>query len=231
MGKFGKWLSQPEYLWSRAEILLPAARCPVPREGGIYGWFFRSIPDNVPTDGSLQHGNLTLLYPWNLSAGPIRKWPFPQQPDALPQDPVPHAWERVRVNPAAHARMSAAGKTGNRTAARRKRQSDDFHNTRRGKTVRLVGRKCLRLLVCPSTPMGTRGGTDPDNSAATQPPGELYPPVPSGVVRNPPQGKGEGPVASCCYKVGQEAHFQGIQLHRRGHNLVTGTVTGRSEGT
>jgi len=62
MGKFGKWLSEPERLWSRAEILLPSARCPVPREGGVYGWFFRSIPEPVPTNGCLQNGNLTLLY-------------------------------------------------------------------------------------------------------------------------------------------------------------------------
>lgn len=98
MGKFGKWLSQPEYLWSRAEILLPAARCPVPREGGIYGWFFRSIPDNVPTDGSLQHGNLTLLY-LGIS---------PQAPSANGRSPSSQTlFHRIR----SHMRENAYGST------------------------------------------------------------------------------------------------------------------------
>src|SRR3989304_4375664 len=126
---------------------------------------------------------------WYLSAGLTRKWPPPQPPDTPPQDPVPHARERGRIYPPPHSRMSGGGKTG-----------------------RLAGRKRLRLLVRASPSVGTRGRTDPDDSAAAKSKGELHPPVSSGVVRNPPQGKGEGPVASCCRKVRQEAHSQGILL-------------------
>ena len=35
---------------------------PIPRNGGIYAWYFREIPPGVPTDDCIRHGELTLLY-------------------------------------------------------------------------------------------------------------------------------------------------------------------------
>lgn len=53
-------LERPERLWTRAEILTHP--CPVPRVGGVYGWFFREIPQGVPTTGCVAHEGHTLLY-------------------------------------------------------------------------------------------------------------------------------------------------------------------------
>ena len=47
-------------LWSRAEVL--ARPCPVPREPGVYAWYFRQIPPGVPTEGCVRCGSDTLLY-------------------------------------------------------------------------------------------------------------------------------------------------------------------------
>src|SRR5882724_9657929 len=47
-------------LWTRKEIL--ASPCPVPREPGVYAWFFRQLPPGVPTDGCLELNGLRLLY-------------------------------------------------------------------------------------------------------------------------------------------------------------------------
>jgi hypothetical protein len=50
----------PDRLYSRDEVLGPA--CPVPRAAGVYAWFFRQVPDVVPTEGCLTHEGMTLLY-------------------------------------------------------------------------------------------------------------------------------------------------------------------------
>ena len=47
-------------LWSRDEVL--ATRSPVPKEPGVYAWYFRSVPPGVPTEGCVQHGSHILLY-------------------------------------------------------------------------------------------------------------------------------------------------------------------------
>jgi GIY-YIG catalytic domain len=47
-------------LFSPAEVI--GDRCPVPREPGVYAWFFREIPPRVPTVGCFQREGLTLLY-------------------------------------------------------------------------------------------------------------------------------------------------------------------------
>src|SRR5438034_8840712 len=47
-------------LWSRAEIV--ADPCPIPRSPGVYAWFFREIPPQVPTVDCVQRDGLTLLY-------------------------------------------------------------------------------------------------------------------------------------------------------------------------
>jgi len=46
-------------LWSRPEIL--ASPCPVPKEPGLYAWFFRNVP-GVPKDGCLERHGFNLLY-------------------------------------------------------------------------------------------------------------------------------------------------------------------------
>jgi GIY-YIG catalytic domain len=51
---------QRNRLYSRAEIV--AEPCPVPGSSGVYAWFFREIPPQVPTAGCVQRQGLTLLY-------------------------------------------------------------------------------------------------------------------------------------------------------------------------
>ena len=47
-------------LWSRDEVLAPHS--PVPKDPGVYAWYFRNVPPGVPTEGCLQHGPHILLY-------------------------------------------------------------------------------------------------------------------------------------------------------------------------
>lgn len=53
-------LLSPDRLYGRDEVLESA--CPVPRAAGVYAWFFRQVPDLVPTEGCVAHEGLTLLY-------------------------------------------------------------------------------------------------------------------------------------------------------------------------
>ena len=53
-------LLNPARLWTRAEVLVRP--CPVPREPGVYAWYFREIPPDVPTEGCRQAFGGTLLY-------------------------------------------------------------------------------------------------------------------------------------------------------------------------
>jgi hypothetical protein len=53
-------LTRPERLWTRREVI--AKRCPVPRESGLYGWFFRSGRLPVPTNGCAAVGDWLFLY-------------------------------------------------------------------------------------------------------------------------------------------------------------------------
>ena len=53
-------LLAPARLWSRAEVL--SSPSPVPREPGVYAWYFRDIPPGVPTTDCHRFGDLTLLY-------------------------------------------------------------------------------------------------------------------------------------------------------------------------
>jgi GIY-YIG catalytic domain len=50
----------PRRLWSLEDV--KTRPCPVPAEPGIYGWYFRSIPDDVPVRDCRRHGDRTLLY-------------------------------------------------------------------------------------------------------------------------------------------------------------------------
>ena len=53
-------LASPSQLLRRSEVL--TRPCPVPRENGIYAWYFRTIPNNIPTDNCYDIGGLKLLY-------------------------------------------------------------------------------------------------------------------------------------------------------------------------
>ena len=53
-------LLEPAHKWSRRESL--AKPSPVPREPGVYAWYFREIPPQVPVAGCCVHGSETLLY-------------------------------------------------------------------------------------------------------------------------------------------------------------------------
>ena len=53
-------LLSPDRLYGREEVL--GSACPIPRAAGVYAWFFRQVPDVVPTEGCSTHEGLTLLY-------------------------------------------------------------------------------------------------------------------------------------------------------------------------
>jgi len=53
-------ITNPIILYSRSAVL--SKPCPVPQEPGIYAWFFKDVPVNIPTDGCIVKDNLTLLY-------------------------------------------------------------------------------------------------------------------------------------------------------------------------
>lgn len=53
-------LFSPEKLYSRDEVLSHAS--PVPRDSGVYGWFFREVPPKVPVDECFEWQGLKLLY-------------------------------------------------------------------------------------------------------------------------------------------------------------------------
>ena len=53
-------LTNPEKLYSRAEVLLKD--CPVPSCSGIYAWFFKEIPPYVPIEGCIEFQDKHLLY-------------------------------------------------------------------------------------------------------------------------------------------------------------------------
>jgi hypothetical protein len=53
-------LTSPQRVFSRAEVL--AKPCPVPKERGVYAWFFKEVPTGVPLADCLQHEDLKLLY-------------------------------------------------------------------------------------------------------------------------------------------------------------------------
>ena len=53
-------LMHPLKPWSRPAVL--TRPCPVPNTAGIYAWYFRAIPPDVPIDDCHMHDGLTLLY-------------------------------------------------------------------------------------------------------------------------------------------------------------------------
>lgn len=53
-------LLRPEKLWTRSSIL--SKPCPVPKAPGVYAWYFKAVPSQVPVAACHTHNNLTLLY-------------------------------------------------------------------------------------------------------------------------------------------------------------------------
>ena len=52
--------TKPDRIWTRAEVL--ASTSPVPAKGGVYGWWFRTLPAVIDTSGCIKCDGLTLLY-------------------------------------------------------------------------------------------------------------------------------------------------------------------------
>ena len=55
-------LLNPARLWTRAEVVVRARDCPVPRQAGVYAWYFREVPPGVPPTDCRQALGATLLY-------------------------------------------------------------------------------------------------------------------------------------------------------------------------
>ncbi|MDA1082440.1 MAG: hypothetical protein O2973_12365 [Gemmatimonadetes bacterium] len=89
-------LLHPSRLWSRHEVLQRPS--PVPQEPGVYGWYFRDIPDGVPTDGCHRHAGMTLLY---VGISPRRP----------PVNGAPPSRQQLRKRIRYHFRGNAEGST------------------------------------------------------------------------------------------------------------------------
>ncbi len=85
----------PSRLWSRAEI--PKEK-PVPRDNGVYGWYFKDIPGGIPIDDCTQSNGLTLLYV-GLS------------PSAPPKNGKPPSKQNLRTRIQGHMTGNAEGST------------------------------------------------------------------------------------------------------------------------
>ncbi|MFN0145686.1 MAG: GIY-YIG nuclease family protein [Dehalococcoidia bacterium] len=59
--------------------MLEARPCPVPRQAGVYGWYFRDIPCKTNTSGCVRFGDLTLLYVGISPAAPPRNGSRPSE--------------------------------------------------------------------------------------------------------------------------------------------------------
>jgi hypothetical protein len=89
-------LLSPSRLWARNEILV--RDCPVPREPGVYAWYFRELPPGVPTTGCHTARGATLLY---VGISPRRP----------PDNGTPPSRQSLRSRIRYHFRGNAAGST------------------------------------------------------------------------------------------------------------------------
>jgi hypothetical protein len=89
-------LFQPERLWSRQEVLTTPS--PVPRQPGVYAWYFREIPPHVPWVNCHRYGQHTLLYVGISPKAPPRNGAAPSRQKLF---------DRVRY----HYRGNAEGST------------------------------------------------------------------------------------------------------------------------
>ena len=53
-------ITNPAFIHPRETVL--SKPCPVPAKAGVYAWFFKDIPGNVPTTDCVTKEGLTLLY-------------------------------------------------------------------------------------------------------------------------------------------------------------------------
>jgi hypothetical protein len=54
-------ITEPEKLFNQQAIL--SRPCPIPSKPGVYAWFFRVVPDSVPSlEGCVKYNGLWLLY-------------------------------------------------------------------------------------------------------------------------------------------------------------------------
>lgn len=89
-------LLEPERLWSRQEVL--GNPSPVPRQPGVYAWYFREIPTYVDANNCHTHGNAKLLYVGISPKAPPKNGAAPSKQTLF---------DRIRY----HYRGNAAGST------------------------------------------------------------------------------------------------------------------------
>lgn len=53
-------LINPSKVWSRVEVLTQP--CPIPKQSGLYAWYFANVPDRVPIEGCKKFNGHYLLY-------------------------------------------------------------------------------------------------------------------------------------------------------------------------
>jgi hypothetical protein len=53
-------LTSPPILYTRSAVL--SKPCPVPQDRGLYAWFFKEVPPNVPIEECVNKDGMTLLY-------------------------------------------------------------------------------------------------------------------------------------------------------------------------
>ena len=53
-------LINPIKVWSHEDIF--SKPCPVPKEPGIYAWYFQNIPSEIPAEECVHYNDLALLY-------------------------------------------------------------------------------------------------------------------------------------------------------------------------
>lgn len=89
-------LLQPSRLWTRSEVV--SRPSPVPRQSGIYAWYFRVVPPGVPVSDCHRFGEAVLLYVGISPKAPSRNG-FPSSRQ--------HISSRIRY----HYRGNAEGST------------------------------------------------------------------------------------------------------------------------
>jgi hypothetical protein len=113
-------LTSPQRVFSRSEVLTKP--CPVPKERGVYAWFFKEVPQGVPTGGCHWQDGLTLLYT-GISPHEAFK---------------PTTKQNLRRRIQGHYRGNASGSTLRKTLGVLLEKTSGFPLRRTGKTERLT---------------------------------------------------------------------------------------------
>jgi hypothetical protein len=120
MAEVVRALTNPVRVFARTEVL--AKPCPVPAERGAYAWFFKEVPEGVPTDGCYRLDGLTLLYT-GISPHEAFK---------------PTTKQNLRRRIQGHYRGNASGSTLRKTLGVLLEEVSGFPLRRTGKTERLT---------------------------------------------------------------------------------------------